>query len=124
MSEVKEYPLVYHFGDSFDGITWQWKGSDGNAKDITGYLASLKVRNEDGDVVLHLDSDAQGGLSIPVGTDGKVVLSASPTVMASGALVDEAVTHEYDIQVKSSDGSIVKTLTKGPFRIDKQVTDV
>jgi hypothetical protein len=123
MAEVPEYALVYHYGDSFDGITWQWKDSAGIAKDISTYTADLKVKTDSGTEVLHLTSSPASGLSIPVGTDGKVVLSVSPTIMMAGTLV-EGTTYEYDVQVKSSDGSIIKTLTKGPFRVDKQVTDV
>lgn len=124
MAEVRDYPLVYHYGDSFDGISWQWKDSAGQAKDLTGYLASLKVKDaEDESEKLHLDSSGQGGLSIPTPANGTVVLNASPTLMKSGSLV-EGESYLYDIQVKSSDGSIVKTLTKGVFRVDKQQTDV
>ena len=119
-NEAPTYPMVYHYGDSFDGVTWEWRDSDGNTKSLTGYLASLKVKTEGGTEVLHLDSDAQGGLSI---VSDVVVLSASPTLMTAGDLVQDQ-TYLYDIQVKSSDGSIVKTLSKGPFRVDKEITDV
>lgn len=122
MSEVVTYALAYHYGDSLTGITWQWKSSDGTAKNISGYVANLKVKAKDGTQVLSLSSPT-GGLSIPLGTDGKVVLNASPSIMTGGSLV-EGITYEYDIQVKSGDGSIVKTFTKGPFRVDKQITDV
>ena len=122
MTEVAEVALVYHYGDTFSGKSWQWKGSDGVDKDITGYLASMKVRTDEGAEVLSLSSPS-GGLTIPTGTDGKVVLNVTPAIMTAGQLV-EGVTYVYDIQVKSPDGTIVKTLTKGPFRVDTQVTDV
>ena len=119
---VSEYALTYHYGDSFSGITWEWRDSSNNPKDITGYLASLKVKDENGTEYLHLDSDSNGGLTV-VGASGQVVLNASPTLMTSGSLV-AGTNYEYDIQVKSSDGSIIQTLTKGPFRVDEEITDV
>ena len=124
MAEVADYPLVWHFGDTFSGLSWQWKDSAGATKNITGYTASLKVKTSAGTQVLYLDSSSQGGLSIPTGTDGKVVLNATPAQMASNGTLVEGTSYEYDIQVKSSDGTIVQTFTKGKFRVDKQVTDV
>ncbi len=122
MGEVSEYALVYHYGDNLTGITWQWKDSAGVDKNITGYGAALKVKTSDGTEVLSLSSPSNG-LTIPVGTDGKVVLDVTPALMTAGSLI-EGETYEYDVQVKSGDGTIVQTLTKGPFRVDKQVTDV
>lgn len=124
MLEVPTLPLVYHYEDSFVGVEWQWTEDDDTPKSIAGYLASLMVRDADEVLVLHLDSDAQGGLQIPDGgLTGKVLANASPTKMTSGALV-EGQSYSYDLQVKSSDGSIRHTFTKGPFRVDRQVTDV
>jgi hypothetical protein len=124
MPEAAIYALVWHFGDSFLTPTWQWKDSAGVAKNITGYLASLKVRDSAGLELLHLDSDTNGGLSIPTGTDGKVVPNATPALMAGGSITNVDGVYEYDVQVKSADGSIVKTLTRGAFRVDKEITDV
>lgn len=118
------YNIVYHYGDSLDGLSAQWLDSAGDAKDITGYLASMMAKDKiTKDTVLQLDSDSLGGLQIIVGTDGTVTVNASPTLMRNQEL-EEGVTYEYDLQVRSSDGSIVKTLIKGDFQVDNNVTDV
>lgn len=124
MAEVAEYAIVYHYGDTFDDPTSvQWKDSAGVAKDLTGYTADMKVKTAAGVEVLHLNTGTGGGLTIPTPANGTVVVNATPAVMTAGDLV-EGTTYLYDFQVKSADGTIVKTLIKGDFRVDAQITDV
>ena len=118
-----KHSFVYVFGDSFDipGIVYQT--SAGVAKDITGYTADMKIRSKaDGAELLHLFIG--NGLSIPTPTDGTTVIAATPTVMKAGSLVNEDVIHDYDLQIRSSDGSILVTLIKGDFVVEKEATDV
>ena len=119
--EVAVYPIVYHYGDTFDGLSVQWKDSAGVANDLTGFVASMKVKNEDGTALLSLSSPSIG-MTIPTPANGTVVINAVPSLMIGSDLV-EGETYEYDLQVKNAAGTVIKTLIKGPFRVDKQVTD-
>jgi len=111
------------YGDSFDfTLTWSPGGSP---QDLTGYTVDMKVRNRATEVeLLHLDTDTGGGLSIPTPANGQVVCAASPTVMLGGKLTNESKIHDFDLQVRSSDGSIIRTLIAGDFQVEKEVTDV
>lgn len=123
MPRVREKTLVYHYGDSWNSLAIVWKDSAGNPKDLTNYLASMHVRDETTDtLVLHLDSDVEGGLVVTP-AEGKVSTSATPTKMMGGSLV-QGQTYDYDIQVKSQDGSIIRTLLKGKFVVDEEQTNV
>jgi len=119
--EVPDYPLAYHYGDTFSAPSWQWLDAAGAAQNITGYTASMKVKTDDGTEVLHLNT-ADGTLTIPTGTDGKVIPAATSVQMLAGSLQEEEA-YEYDIKVFGPAGEPVKTLTKGVFRVDKRVTD-
>ena len=118
-----KHSFNYVFGDSFDvpGIVWQTDA--GVAKDLTGYTTDMKIRSRvNGAELLHLSIG--NGLSIPTPTNGTIVIAASPTIMKAGSLVNEDVIHDFDLQIRSSDGSILVTLIKGDFAVDKEVTDV
>lgn len=122
--EVKLFPIVYHYGDTFEGLTVQWIADDGNPHDLTNYRTDMKIRDKvTGDTVLHLSSDTGEGLTIPDPTDGTVIVNGFPSIMTSGSLV-QGESYKYDLQVKSQDGSVVKTLIKGEFRVDPEQTDV
>lgn len=114
--------LKYLYGDSLSGIEVVWQEADGTAVDLTDFLASLQVRDSDGQVVLHLDSDLEGGLTIEA-DEGKVIVNASAGKMTEGGLVPGKI-YDYDIQVKSEDGDTVRTLMFGKFSVYAQVTDV
>lgn len=115
MAEVPTYPIVHQQGDSLIGISWQWKGVDGQPKDLTGYSASLKVFGEDDESPVLEFTDAVGeGLTLD-GPNGKVTLAASPSIITG---LSSETKYRYTIVVTSSDVSIVKTLTKGDFRVD------
>lgn len=117
--------LDYYDGDSFSGVEVIWQDADGEPIDLTDFLASLQVKDSDGVEVLHLDSDesdGEGGLEIEA-EDGKVVVNANAQQMASGSLVAGEI-YNYDIQVKSEDGSTVRTLMFGKFSVHEQVTEV
>lgn len=118
-----KHAFVYTYGDSFDvsGIVWQT--SAGVANDLTGYTVDMKIRNKATDAeLLHLSLGS--GFSVPTPSDGTIVVAASPTIMKGGSLINDDVIHYYDLQVRSSDGSISRTLLMGDFVVQKQSTDV
>ncbi len=121
MPAAPVYALVHQFGDSFEGVAFVWRDSSGAPKPITGWLASMMVRDVDGVLLLHLDSDSQGGLQVD-GPNGGVLISASAAKMKSGKLAPG--NHFYDLQVKSPDALTVQTLVRGDFRCDSEVTNV
>lgn len=122
MSTVQEYAFQYVYGDSFT-FTVTWNDSSGTARDITGYTADMKVRDRSSGAEL-LALSIGSGLSIATGTDGKVTCSATPTIMKAGSLTNVDTIHDYDLQVRSSDGSILRTLLRGDFQVLKEFTDV
>lgn len=118
MGRVLEYLLVYHYGDSFDDYKVIWKDAAGAAIDLSGYSAKFQVRDSAGVLVLELTSGA--GLTISAAA-GTITFDATPVMMTQSpsALVQDQK-YKYDLQV--STGSAVKTLIKGDFWVDKQIT--
>lgn len=115
-------PLDYWYGDSFSGVSVVWKDANGTPINLTGYLASLQVRDENDVLVLHLDSAGQTGLTIDA-LNGKVSISATAPKMVGGTLVQGTV-YDYDLQVKSGDGNTIRTLLYGKFVVHEQATEV
>ena len=117
MARVKSKSIYYHYGDNFNDIAVVWKDANGTPIDLTDYTSTFEAKDSSGNTVLKL---IQGdGLTITAAS-GRVDLSASPTKMTSST-IQEGEKYSYDWQVKSSDGSVIKTLLKGDLIIDAQV---
>jgi len=122
MGRVKVVTLTYHFGDTFDDYAVLWVDGNDLAIDLTGYTATFRVKTAPGgSQVLELTSPS-GGLSITALT-GRIDFNATPTKMTSGTLVEGTV-YSYDLQVATAASADVKTLIKGEFWVDPEVTDV
>lgn len=118
--------IRYYYGDSLSGVEAVWQDADGDPIDLTGFLASMQVKDADGELLLALDSagdsDGEGGLTI-VEEEGKVIVNAPAPQMMDGSLVPREI-YDYDLQVKSEDGNTVRTLMSGKFSVYAQVTEV
>ncbi len=116
-----KYAFNWVFGDSFDQ-TIVWKPG-GVIKDITGYTVDMKIRDAaTNETLLHLS--LSNGISIPLPLTGAIVIAATPTIMKNGSLVNKDVVHNYDLQIRSSDGSDLRTLLRGAVVVEKEYTDV
>lgn len=121
MARVKIAHLVYHYGDSFDDYQVIWQDAAGVPINLAGYTATLRIRpteSHTGTLLLELTSSGQG-LSINA-SQGLVDFVATPTKMKSGTLVG-GNRYFYDLQVASP--AETKTLIKGQFWVDPEVTD-
>lgn len=117
-----EHAFKWVYGDDFS-FTVTWNDASGDPQDLTGYTANMKVRNAaTGAEMLHLYVGS--GLSIPTPANGQIVCAATPTLMKAGSLVNAEAVHDYDLQARSSDGSILRTLIRGAFQVQKEYTDV
>jgi hypothetical protein len=117
------HAFKWTYGDSLSfTVTWS---PGGTPQDLTGYTVDMKVRDKTSDEeLLHLYSDTNGlSVSSPE-TDGKIVCSATPSMMKADGLINANVVHWYDLQVRSSDGSVIRTLIAGDFQVEKEATDV
>lgn len=113
--------MVYHYGDSFDGIVVSWKDADGNPVSLAGYSAKLQARTATGNGTLVLElTSASAGLEINTSA-GTVTINASPSKMTSSpsALV-QGQGYFYDLQV--TNGVETQTLLKGELWVDGEVT--
>lgn len=114
--------MVYHYGDSFDGIVVSWKDADDNPVSLSGYSAKLQARTTTGSgtLVLELTNAASNGLEIN-SSAGTVTINASPSKMTSSpsALV-QGQGYFYDLQV--TNGTETQTLLKGELWVDGEVT--
>lgn len=117
-----QYAFKWTYGDSLDfTITWS---PGGTPQDVNGYTANMKIRNKTTDAeLLHLAIGTGLSLGSPT-TNGQIIGAVTPTLMKAGSLVNENVIHYYDLQVRSSDGSVLKTLIAGDFQVIKEATDV
>lgn len=116
-------PISYHYGDNLSFST-QWCDEDGIPRDLTGYGAAMKVRDAKGVEVLFIDNDTQGGITIGGSPGWIIVTNVTPAQMIASDIENEEKTFYYDLQVKSPDETIVKTLRKGPFIVEEDITDV
>lgn len=120
---VEQRKLVYHYGDTFDGIEILWKDASGNPVVLTGYTAQMRIKAQTGlgvgePTILQLTSALNDGLVITA-LAGKVAINASPAKMTSGTL-QQKTRYFYDLQVK--DGQETQTLLEGEFWVDPEVT--
>ena len=123
MTRVLIEDLIYHYGDSFDDLIVVWQDASGVPISLSGYTATMRIRTAPattGTFLLELTSAVSGGLTIDA-PNGKITFAATPTKMKSGSLV-QSQSYFYDLQV--SNGSETKTLLKGKFWVDPEVTDV
>ena len=118
MTRVLTKDIFYHYGDSLSGIGVQWLDSSGVPVNITGYTAELEIKaTYDGSTQLSLTNG--DGLTL-IGSSGTVLIDATSLKMLSGSLV-ENTSVLYDIEVRNGT-TVVRTLLKGRFVIDQQVT--
>lgn len=118
MSRVHEEKLVYHYGDTFDDYVIDYVDEAGVAIDLTGYTARMKIKLG-ATTALTLTSSTNDGITLD-GAAGRLTFSGTPTKMKSGSLTGGNV-YQYDLEV--SLGSITKTLIKGEFWVDAEITD-
>src|SRR5262245_56024871 len=125
MARVLRKKLIYHYGDTFEGIEVLWKDANGNPINLAGYTATMRVKAVAGagtgqTTLLILSSAGGDGLVIDAG-NGKVTISATPTKMttAPSALV-QGQRYFYDLQVKNV--AETQTLLEGEFWVDPEVT--
>lgn len=123
MARVKILNLVYHYGDTLDGLSVVWKDANETPINLAGYTATLRVKSVagagTGQTTLLVLSGGDG-LDVDA-PNGKISLNATPTKMTTSpsALVQGEV-YFYDLQVKNVQET--KTLLKGTFAVDKEVT--
>jgi len=119
MPRVLTKDIFYHYGDSLSGIGVQWQQASGTPHDLTGYTAELEVKDGFGGTTLLSLTDGDG-LTI-IGEQGTVLLDATSAKMLGGTLVEGSGDHVYDLEVRNGTAT-VRTLLKGRFVIDQQVT--
>lgn len=120
---VETRTLVYHYGDTFDGVDIIWKDALGVPINLSGYDATMRVKSVTGSpaaaTVLLLTSVASGGLTIDAPA-GKVSINATPAQM-TGQSLEQGQRYFFDLQVKNSQET--QTLLRGEFWVDPEVTD-
>ena len=121
MARVQNAALIYMYGDSCDDYSVSWGDASGNPISLSGYTATMRIKAITGGgtgepTVLTLSGG--DGLTIDV-PGGKITFSATATKMTGGTLVQNTK-YKYDLQVVS--GTEKKTLIKGDFFVDSEVT--
>lgn len=120
MPRVKTVTLYWHYGDTFDDLRVTWVDEDNLPINLTGYTATMKIKETPGGTAKLTLSSPTGGISIPTPANGQIVFGATPTQMTAGTLV-AGISYLYDLQVAS--GSDKKTLLRGSFIVDQEITD-
>lgn len=122
MTRVKAVNLYYHYSDTFDDYQVIWKDGSGTPLNLTGYTATLRIKNTaGGTTALELNSSGGNGLVITPAA-GLIDFQASSSKMKSGTLAPNTK-YVYDLQVALGTSDI-KTLIKGDFIVDAEITDV
>jgi hypothetical protein len=121
MTRVLTRTLYYHYGDTFDDYQVIWKDGSGTPLNLTGYTATLRIKPQvGGSTALELNSSGNGLVITPAA--GLIDFQASSTKMKSGSLAANTK-YVYDLQVALGTSDI-KTLIKGDFIVDAEITDV
>lgn len=96
------YNLVIEIGATFDQ-TVTWTDEDGDAVDVSGYTAAMKVKSKIGGSTLVSLTDGDG---ITLGADGtiRIVIEAATTAALS------AETAVYDLVLTSAAGKVTRLL--------------
>jgi hypothetical protein len=109
-----DYTIESEFGDSLEGLSFQWLQADGTPKDLTGYTASLIVWDSASAVKFTLALTT--GLSAPTPTNGTVIVNATAAQIAAAVA---GATYTYRLQVVS--GDVKRTLAKGAYIVHPQI---
>lgn len=121
MARVVTANLIYQYGDSFDDYFVVWVDASGNPINLSGYTATMRIKavagGGTGETTL-LTLAGGDGLTIDA-PNGKISFNATATKMTGGTLVQNTK-YKYDLQVVS--GTEKKTLIKGDFWVDPEVT--
>ena len=105
-------------GATFD-MSATWADDVGNPEDLTGVLARMQVRqsHKSEEVLLDLDSDALGGITLDVPT-GKIDVSIAAGLTAA---LPGRLRGVYDLELEFPGGRVVRLL-QGRVRVDPEVT--
>lgn len=111
MAAPASHGLVLTQGDTLQ-VTWTLCSDAAGTTpiDITGRTYALKVKNSAGSTVL------TATCTVPTGTDGRVVCTASAATTAAVA----AGVYSYDLEETSS--GVVATIVAGPFTVREDVS--
>lgn len=111
MAAPAQHPLVVTQGDTLQ-VTWTLCSDAAGTTpiNITGRTYALKAKNSAGSTIL------TATCTVPTGTDGRVVCTASAAT--TGAIAAGA--YAYDLEETS--GSTVTTIVAGPFTVREDVS--
>lgn len=93
--------------------------------DITGCTARMQVRDKYGaPVLLELSTDASGGLSIPVGADGRILLemtAAQTDALGAKGATKARESAVYDLELTYPSGDVARVV-QGSVAFDPNIT--
>lgn len=116
------YDLYIEKGATLTRI-FRYKDSDGDAIDLTGYVARMKVRanNHAGDVVDGFDLSTENSPPELVidGTAGEIALTVADEVTA--AVPAATCAGVYDLEIESPTGEVTR-LAEGKVRFSPEAT--
>tara|TARA_R110000822_G_scaffold100995_3_gene227015 strand:+ start:18989 stop:19327 length:339 start_codon:yes stop_codon:yes gene_type:complete len=86
----------------------------GTVKDLTGYSARAQIRPTKASSTL----SATFTCTVPVGTDGKILMSLSNAITNAVS----AGTYQYDLEIFTSSDAVVQKLLQGSVTLNQGVT--
>ncbi len=94
-------------GNTFTSVL-TWKNSSGTPINLTGYNAAMKVVDGNGETVLGINTETEGGITLG-GVLGTITLLAQTADIVAGC-------YNYTL-VLTSGGGVILTLLSGSFNL-------